>query len=333
MLQRHAQLSIFDNDETNFSSISQEHKPSSIRTIRPKKLKTFIDLFCGVGGFHVAAKNLGMNCVFASDIDLPAREVYEANFNLIPHGDICSIETSQIPDHDLLCAGFPCQPFSIIGQQKGLNDHRGTLFFEIARIIEAKKPEAFVLENVKQLVSVQNGNVMRMICSSLNELGYEIDYRVLNALDFGLPQKRERVIIVGRRASLGNFNWPTGETRRASLSKVLEKNPDKKHFASPRILQARKAAHKASCRPAIWHQNKGGNVSSHPYSCALRAGASYNYLLVDGERRLTPREMFRLQGFPDSFKLHATDNQSRKQAGNSIPVPMLQAVIKELQNA
>lgn len=194
-------------------------------------------------------------------------------------------------------------------------------------------PEAFVLENVKQLVSVQNGNVMKMICSSLRELGYEIDYRVLNALDFGLPQKRERVIIVGRKTSLRSFNWPIGETKRASLSKVLEKNPDKKHFVSTRINRARKAAHKTDIRPAIWHENKGGNVSSHPYSCALRAGASYNYLLVDGERRLTPREMFRLQGFPDSFKLHATDNQSRKQAGNSIPVPMLQAVMKELLNA
>lgn len=214
-----------------------------------------------------------------------------------------------------------------------MNDHRGTLFFEIARILEAKRPEAFILENVKQLLSSQGGNVIRLISETLVGMGYEIDYRVLNALDFGLPQKRERVIIVGRQNSLGNFKWPEKAKRRKALSDILETKPDARHLVSPRIARARQKAHRSSFSPAIWHENKNGNIASHPFSCALRAGASYNYLLVDGERRLTPREMFRLQGFPDSFTIHETDNQSRKQAGNSVPVPMIQAVIKELCDA
>ena len=315
-------------DSESSHSCTAEHQD-----VQRHKLNTFIDLFAGVGGFHIAAAAIGLKCVFASEIDAPARNVYESNFGLPPHGDITCIDTSDIPGHDLLCAGFPCQPFSIIGNRQGFSDTRGTLFFDIARILESKRPAAFILENVKQLVTSDGGRIMDRIITVLQTLGYEVDFRVLNALDYGLPQRRERVLIVGRIDGLSNFVWPEPNMPMKPLSELLEKSPDKRHYVSDRIRISRQMAHQTDTKPSIWHENKGGNVSSHPFSCALRAGASYNYLLVDGERRLTPREMFRLQGFPDSFYLHDVDAQARKQAGNAVPVPMVKAVIRELVNA
>ena len=155
-----------------------------------------------------------------------------------------------------------------------------------------------------------------------------MDYKILNALDFGLPQKRERILIVGWRGEVEGFAWPNKKIPMKPLSALLEKKVDERHYVSTRILKSRKAEHKAKVKPAIWHENKAGNISSHPFSCALRAGASYNYLLVDGERRLTPREMLRLQGFPDTFKLICPDGQTRKQTGNAVPVPMVKAVLE-----
>ena len=152
----------------------------------------------------------------------------------------------------------------------------------------------------------------------------------MNAIDYGLPQKRERIIIV---CSLGNldFSFPAKETARKPLSEILEKDVDEKYRVSERIKQKRKSLHKSPFTLAIWHENKGGNVASHPYSCALRAGASHNYLLVNGERRLTSREMLRLQGFPDAFKIVCSDSQSRKQIGNAVPVPIAAKIIREIR--
>ena len=304
-------------------------------TVYPQPIK-FIDLFCGIGGFRYAAqsafKNLGINgeCVFSSDIDKFAQESYAANFLETPKGDITKIAANEIPDFDLLFGGFPCQAFSICGLQKGFADNtRGTLFFDIARIIKEKKPQAFVLENVKNLISHNNGNTLKTILSVLrDELGYHIDYHLLNALDFGLPQKRERIVIVGSKKPF-EMNWDFDIKHKKNLSDILEKNVDKKHYASDEIVAKRKSMHTANAFPSIWHENKSGNISSYPYSCALRAGASYNYLLVNGERRLTPREMLRLQGFPDSFKIVVSDAQIRKQAGNAIPVNMISAVVEK----
>ena len=294
---------------------------------RPGPVLTFADLFCGIGGFHLAATSLGLKCVYACDIDDDARDAYEANFGMMPDGDISRAKPSDIPPFDLLCAGFPCQPFSIIGDRKGMSDPRGTLFFEIARIAKAKRPAAVVLENVKQLATIRNGEVLRRIVRDLHTIGYYVDYRILNALDYGLPQKRERVLLVATRKHFDAFPWPSRRVPMKSLEKVLEKTPPARYFVSEKIRKARHVAHKSSYKPGIWHENKGGNVSSHPFSCALRAGASYNYLLVDGERRLTPREMLRLQGFPDEFKIVCNDSQTRKQAGNAVPVPLARAAI------
>jgi DNA (cytosine-5)-methyltransferase 1 len=289
----------------------------------------FIDLFCGIGGFHFAAQSLGWECVLSCDIDSHAQKAYEANFNRTPVGDICQVSASQIPDHEVLLAGFPCQPFSICGDRMGFADARGTLFFEIARIIKAKQPKAFVLENVKQLAGHDGGKTLKRILEILRNLGYVVDHKILNAVNFGLPQKRERVLIVGHKLG-GEVGWPEKTVAMTPLSKILEKRVDRKHFASKMIVAKRKAAHKSKYDLAIWHENKSGNVSSYPFSCALRAGASYNYLLVNGERRLTPREMLRLQGFPDTFKIVCNDSQTRKQAGNAVPVPMIRAVLEQV---
>lgn len=302
------------------------------KNYKKEKLTTFIDLFCGIGGFHSAAHSLGLECVFASDIDVEARKAYEHNYKIAPQGDITAIKAENIPDHDLLCAGFPCQPFSIIGSRNGFADPRGTLFFEIARIIREKKPKAILLENVKQLTTINKGETIRNIIDTLEQLGYYVEYKVLNALNFGVPQKRERVLIVATRKDIGKFPWPDEKIPMKPLKSILEKKPDPKHFVSGRIKNARLQAHTPTVSPSIWHENKSGNISSHPFSCALRAGASYNYLLVDGERRLTPREMLRLQGFPDTFEIVCNDTQTRKQAGNAVPVPIIKAVLEKLLN-
>jgi len=296
----------------------------------------FIDLFCGIGGFRVAMdeacreNDLIPECVFSSDIDTYCQDSYEMNFGHRPTGDITKVDPKDIPDHDVLFAGFPCQPFSIIGQMKGFDDTRGTLFFHIANILKEKKPKAFILENVKQLVGHDKGQTLKVIIKTLKGLGYQhVQYAVLNALDYGLPQKRERVIIVGHREPI-LFSYPSPIKLFKPLNQILEKKVDKKHYASDYIKQKRMETHKSAYKLSIWHENKAGNICSYPYSCALRAGASYNYLLVNGERRLTPREMFRLQGFPDTYKIISNEGQARKQAGNAVPVNVVKAVILKL---
>lgn len=295
-------------------------------------LGTFADLFCGIGGFHVAASRLGMECVFASDIDETARNVYEANLGHRPVGDIADVEDAdRVPDHDVLFAGLPCQPFSIIGDRQGMADPRGTLFFETARIIQAKHPRAVVIENVRQFTTNQRGKALQCVLGKLEDLGYGVDWKVLNALHHGLPQRRERVFIVGVKGMKSwTFPWPEGKVPMTPLADVLESDPPADSFVSDRIRQSRMKRHSPRDRPAIWHENKGGNVSSHPFSCALRASASYNYLLVDGKRRLTSREMLRLQGFPDIYEIDKPTTTVRRLTGNAVPVPVVEAVLHQL---
>lgn len=314
-------------EQEQLASAEQEKLSEGVR---------FVDLFCGIGGFRFASKQafekleMKGKCVFSSDIDKFAQDSYEANFKERPVGDITKVDEKEMPDFDLLFAGFPCQAFSICGLQKGFEDNtKGTLFFDIARILKEKQPNAFVLENVKNLVSHDGGKTFRVILHVLrDELGYFVDYKVLNALDFGLPQKRERIIIVGSKRPF-IMDWKFEIDKKQTLEDILEKNIEKKHYASKEITEKRKQMHTPAAVPSIWHENKSGNITSYPYSCALRAGASYNYLLVNGERRLTPREMMRLQGFPEEFEIVVSDTQARKQAGNAIPVNMVEKVIEK----
>lgn len=299
-----------------------------------------VDLFCGIGGFRIAANqaskdfDIDLKWVFSSDIDIHAQQTYFENFQEYPHGDITQIESKDIPDHDLLFAGFPCQPFSICGDLKGFEDSRGILFFEIVRILREKRPVAFVLENVKQLVGHNQGKTFKRILEILNEIGYFVDYKILNGLDFGIPHKRERIFIVGFRESY-DFDWPSKRIPMQSLADLLEPEVSDFFYASPKIRKSRleRFEGKLPEPPTIWHENKSGHLSAYPYSCAMRAGASYNYLLVNGERRLTEREMLRLLGFPDSFKVIHGYSVMRKLAGNSLVIPCASSVIKSAFSA
>lgn len=305
----------------------------------PTKSFTFIDLFAGVGGIRMGFERIGGKCVFSSEWDKACQTTYEANFGEKPHGDIKEINTVDIPDHDILTGGFPCQAFSVIGNRLGFADIRGTLFFEVERILRDKKPKAFLLENVKQLTSHDQGRTFRVILDRLDKLGYHVHYKVLNGLDFGVPQKRERIIIVGFRENYP-FEFPIGTIERKTLDDILDRDDqvDKKYFLSDRVKQKLQRQLKEQKKEfpsftSVWHENVSGNIGIHEYSCALRANGSYNYLVVNGIRRLTPREMFRLQGFPDSFKIVVADTQARKQAGNCVVVPKIEAVARAMIRA
>lgn len=299
-----------------------------------------IDLFCGIGGFRLAADqgcqnlNIETEWVFSSDIDGDAQATYFANFGEQPHGDITQINARDIPDHDIAFAGFPCQPFSICGDRKGFDDIRGTLFFNIAQILMEKRPSVFVLENVKQLVSHNKGHTFERMIEVLENIGYTVHYQILNALDFGIPHKRERVFIVGFRNPV-EFYWPNYKIPMKPLEYLLEDSVSEFYYASEQIRNNRLAKFSGE-RPTyatIWHENKAGHISVYPYSCAMRAGASYNYLLVNGERRLTEREMLRLLGFPDSFKIVKNYSSMRKLTGNSVVIDCVKAVINVVLDA
>lgn len=299
--------------------------------------RTLIDLFAGIGGIRLPFNEMGYRCVFSSEWDKYAQQTYHANFGEMPFGDITKEETKKhIPKHfDLLLAGFPCQAFSIMGKMEGFADTRGTMFFEVATILERHRPETILLENVKQLTTHDHGKTFATILRVLGELGYCVKWKVLNALDFGLPQKRERVIMVGFRnpqqCDAFDFDF---KKKAYSLKNVLEEEDkiESSLFASEMILQKRRlqTAGKNVFYPSIWHENKAGNVSVLDYACALRTGASYNYLLVNGRRRPSSRELLRLQGFPDNFKIVVSHGEIRRQTGNSVAVPMIREIAKKI---
>ncbi|MBQ8134626.1 MAG: DNA (cytosine-5-)-methyltransferase [Clostridia bacterium] len=297
----------------------------------------FIDLFAGIGGIRLPFDELGYECVFSSEWDKKACETYHANFGEYPAGDITKIDEKDIPSFDICLAGFPCQAFSIMGKMQGFADTRGTMFFEIERILKYHMPAVVLLENVKQLTTHDKGRTFDTIIKRLEALGYTVQYKVLNALDFGLPQKRERIIIVGfldkHKAEQFNFDF---KKKKYNLSKILENEDkiDQSYFASEMIRKKRaeSVAGKNVFYPSVWHENKSGNISVLDYSCALRTGASYNYLLVNGTRRFTSRELLRLQGFPDSYKIVVSNQEIRKQTGNSVAVPMIRMVANKIDN-
>lgn len=297
----------------------------------------FIDLFAGIGGIRLPFDELGYHCVFSSEWDKAACDTYEANFGERPAGDITKIDASDIPHHDLLLAGFPCQAFSIMGKMRGFEDTRGTMFFEVARILAYHRPKAILLENVKQLTTHDKGHTFATIIRTLTDLGYHVKWRILNALDFGLPQKRERVIIVGftDKALCDEFSFDF-KRQKYSLQSILERDEDvdKTLFASETIAQKRlnSVIGKHVFYPSIWHENKSGNISVLDHACALRTGASYNYLLINGTRRPSSRELLRLQGFPDSFKIAVSHSEIRRQTGNSVAVPMIRAIAQRIDS-
>jgi len=321
---------------------------------RNKKLKgyKFIDLFAGIGGFHYALSSYGANCVFASEWDKNAAHTYEKNHNIKPEGDITLIKEEDIPSHDILCAGFPCQAFSISGKQNGFEDTRGTLFFDIARILKRHQPKVLFLENVRNLIRHDNGETMRVISSTLKDLGYNIYDKILNTSNFGLPQNRQRIYIVGFRKdiSIEEFNFPTPVKEKVSLNEFLEKNPTNVKIVERDDIDIYKKIEiqkdlfnnmELPNRPVqIGKVNKGGQGERiyHPigHSITLSAygggvGAKTGLYKIDGKiRKLSPRECANVQGFPDDFKLHDRISQSYKQFGNSVSVNVLQKITEQI---
>jgi len=326
------QLSIFDFAPTTQAIIRYAPIYPSWNSFK------FIDLFAGIGGIRLGFEHVGGKCVFSSEWDKKAAITYHANFGEYPAGDITKIASASIPDFDILLGGFPCQPFSIIGDKSGFNhETQGTLFFEIERILRDKRPKAFMLENVRNLTAHDGGKTFQIIINHLKALGYNVYSKVLNALDFGVPQKRERIIICGFLDNVYfSFPKPLPQWERLTLSDILENDSDVDNTLWVRdcIKQSRFERMKETLnRPYITHENVGGSITPHYFSCALRAGASANYILINNERRPSAREMLRLQGFPDTFKVVVPYSSIKKQTGNSVAVPVIKAVAKEMITA
>jgi DNA (cytosine-5)-methyltransferase 1 len=310
----------------------------------PTKKPTFkfVDLFAGIGGIRLAYQNIGGKCVFTSEWDIYSKKTYDANFGEVPFGDITQISETEIPDHDILLGGFPCQPFSIAGVSKKnslgrahgfLDETQGTLFFDVARIIEHKKPSAFMLENVKNLVSHDKGKTFKVIKETLTELGYSIHCKVLDGKHF-VPQHRERIIIVGFKNSIfegkEQFKFPDLPEPSRAIREILEPIVDNKYTLSDKLwnyLQEYAKKHKALGNGFGFGMTNLDGISRTMSARYYKDGAE---ILIPQEgknpRRLTPRECARLQGFPDEFLIPVSDNQAYKQFGNSVVMPLIQAV-------
>ena len=299
---------------------------------------TFIDLFAGIGGIRLAFEKAGGTCVFTSEWDSFAQQTYEANFGDKPHGDITQIHERTIPKHDVLLGGFPCQPFSNAGLKKGFEDTRGTLFFDIARIIDYRKPSMIMLENVKGFLRHDKGRTLQVVEDTLDELGYNVFYKVLNAKDFGVPQNRERIYIVGiNRRKIGNvgFLFPKPKGGKTRVGAILEKNVDSKYTLSNKLWQG----HKRRLRE---HREKGNGFgyslfnsdSEYTSTISARYYKDGSEILIEQKgknpRKLTPREAARLQGFPENFLIPVSDTQAYKQFGNSVAVPVVSAIAREM---
>ena len=310
-----------------------------------KESFTFIDLFAGIGGMRIALEKSGGKCVFSSEWNKFSQQTYEANFGDVPDGDITEIKAKDIPNHDILVGGFPCQPFSIagvsskkaLGRKHGFEDEtQGTLFFDIVRIIGEKKPRAFLLENVKNLKGHDKGNTFRVIMTKLREdLGYDVHYKIVDASSV-VPQHRERIFIVGFRKPM-DFEFPKLVDKRPKLNDVLEKNVDGKYTLTD-------GTWKALQRHKEMHSKKGngfGYSMADRDSIAKTLSARYykdgaEILIPQGKknpRRLTPRECARIMGFPEKFKIPVSDNQAYRQFGNAVVVPVVKEIAKSVTYA
>lgn len=313
---------------------------------------SFIDLFSGIGGFHIALSSFGAKCVFASEWDKYAALTYEENFGIKPFGDITKINEKEVPKHDFLCAGFPCQSFSISGKQKGFEDVRGSLFFEIIRIANYHKPKVVFLENVKNLINHDGGRTLKVIIDTLEELNYSVFFKVLNSSNFGLPQNRERIYIVAFSKTIDSmsFSFPIAANEPICLEEILEEKPETINFIERDdikiyknyILNNSLFGKEYLNKPIqIGKINKGGQGERiyHPHGHAITLsangggiGAKTGLYLIDGKiRKLTPRECARVQGFPDNFIIITSNTQAYKQFGNAVSINVLQNIIIEMQ--
>jgi DNA (cytosine-5)-methyltransferase 1 len=316
----------------------------------------FIDLFCGIGGFRIAFERAGGKCVFSSDIDKYACETYQSNFNDYPLSDITKINEKSLPPFDVLCAGFPCQPFSIGGLRKGFYDTRGTLFFDIERIIRYNKPKAFILENVKGIVNHDNGKTLKTILNKLGSkingetniekfddcLNYFVHYKVINSKDFGVPQNRERIYIIGFLKDF-HFEFPQSKIKSKNLMDIIDKNA-KSNSISPTLkfnidfhlkshpkyneiknLKYLLAYEVRKSRSTFRFDNLSPTLTAK-----MGTGGNNVPVIVNLQRKLTTNECLKIQGYPDNYKIKFNNSQSYKQIGNSVSVPVVTALAKEI---
>ncbi len=312
-----------------------------------KKTFSFIDLFAGIGGFRLALEDFGGTCVFSSEWDGNSQDVYLKNFGELPHGDITKIKEKDIPEHDILCAGFPCQAFSISGKMLGFKDIRGNLFFDVARIAKYHKPDILFLENVKNFAKHDNGKTLKTVLNVLDDMGYKPFFEILKSSDYGLPQARERIYIVAFKKDLGikSFDFPDQIGKTIVVKDILENEgvspikcyinrPDIKIYGNEKkVIDPRKPLQ-------IGKLNNGGQgervysiyasgitLSAYGGGAASKTGA---YLVNNKVRKLTPRECARMQGFPENFIIPKNHNIAYKQFGDSVSVPVLKAIFAKI---
>ena len=316
----------------------------------------FIDLFAGIGGFRSGFEKYNYQCVFTSEIDIHAQEMYTLNYQDSVHSDITQIDEKKIPNHDVLLAGFPCQPFSIAGDKKGFNDTRGTLFFDIERILKEKKPKVVVLENVKHFKSHDNGNTLKVVLTSLQELGYTTNWKVLNAKDFGVPQNRERTIIVGSLNGV-KFDFSKLETKNfIAIKDILEdESKDFEYLDNSEYTLIEHPKKQPSGLIFVGYRNKNmrtkgvrentehlsrvhkqpnriySSEGTHPTLSSQESAGRY-YIYHKGKvRKLTIKECYRLMGFNDNFKLIGSKGKLYNRIGNSIVIPMVEEIAKQVK--
>jgi DNA (cytosine-5)-methyltransferase 1 len=309
---------------------------------------TFIDLFAGIGGFRIPLQAIKGKCVFTSEINVHAQKAYEHNFGEMPFGDITTLDLSLVPEHDVLTAGFPCQPFSISGKMKGFEDTRGTLIYNVFQIIALRKPRVVFLENVKHLVHHDNGNTLRVIIQDLEELGYVVSAKVLNASDFGVPQNRERIIIIGHLSKKFDFSLLKTQPK-PTLKAFLEEEANFEYLNEPYTLLTdykvqdsglifigyrNKSIRKAGVRPGTENLSRVHKQPNRIYSTeglhpALPSQETSGrfWIYHKGEvRKLTIKECYRIMGFPDEFKMLGSTSELYRQIGNSVCIPMIKEI-------
>jgi DNA (cytosine-5)-methyltransferase 1 len=314
---------------------------------------TFIDLFAGIGGFRIPMQELKGKCVFTSEFNFHAQRTYELNFGEIPFGDITKLNLNIVPKHDVLTAGFPCQPFSISGKMKGFEDTRGTLIYNVFQIIEMRKPRVVFLENVKHLVHHDNGNTLRTIIKDLELLGYKVSWKVLNASDFGVPQNRERIIIIGHQKELFDFSKLKTKPK-TTLKTILDKDVPFEYLDEPYTLledyrvqdsglifigYRNKTIRKAGVRPGTENLSRVHKQPNRIYSTdgihpALPSQETSGrfWIYDEGEvRKLTINECYKIMGFPDKFAKINNLSELYRQIGNSVCIPMIKEITKEIK--
>lgn len=319
--------------------------------IKEKTLKgmTFIDLFAGLGGFRLSLESLGAKCVYSNEWNKPVQMVYADNFGEIPEGDITQVDENTIPNHDILCAGFPCQAFSISGKQKGFEDSRGTLFFDVARIVKAKHPKIVFMENVKNFEKHNGGKTLSVVKTTMEQLGYQFHHKVLNAADYGIPQNRERIYMICFRndLSISDFSYPKPFKLKHHVEDFLLKNEklvENLYINRPDtyyndIIDD----HYSNKSIRLGTVNKGGQgeriYSTKGIAITLSANGggvfskTGGYMINGKPRKLHPRECARIMGYPDWYKISENANQAYQQLGNSVVIDVLQLIAIEISNS